>query len=73
MQELQHHTSILQKVPTKVIQFLRIFLFYVLKFYFCLLKLNKILGVKVFQHTYLYTAHADDTTFFWKIGTLLGN
>ena len=39
MQELQRHTLILNKVRAKVIQFLLIFLFYVLRFYFCLLKL----------------------------------
>ena len=37
--ELQSHTSILKKMRVKVIQFLRVVLFYVLKFYFCLLNL----------------------------------
>ena len=37
--ELQCHTSVLKKVRARMIQFLRIFLIYVLKFYFCLLKL----------------------------------
>ena len=39
MQELQSHISILKKMRVKEIQFLRIVLFYVLKFYFCLLNL----------------------------------
>ena len=40
MQELQRHTSVLKRVCVQVIQFLRMFLFYVsesIKFYFCLL------------------------------------
>ena len=67
MQELQRHTSILKKVRAKVIQFLRIFLFYVLKLYFCLLKLI----IKFWAWTFsnilnLYTAYADDTTLFFE-------
>ena len=37
--KIKCHISILKKVFAKVIQFLHIFLFYVLKFHFCLLKL----------------------------------
>ena len=69
MQELQRHTSILKKVRAKVVQFLRIFLFYVLKFYFYLLKLiikYEACTLNIVQYTYLYAAYADNTTFFLK-------
>ena len=59
MQQLQCHTSILKKVHAEVIQFLRIL--------FLLVKANhNIRGVNIFQYTYLYTAYADDTTYFLK-------
>ena len=60
IQKLQRHTLIWKKVRAKVIQFLLIFLFYVLKFCFYLLKL--IIKYKAWTFTQL----AGDTTFFLK-------
>ena len=38
-----------------------------LELYFILIKSNKnIHGINIFNHDFLYTAHADDTTFFLK-------
>ena len=48
------HTSILKKVRAKVRQFLRIFLFYVLKFYLCLLKLIIKIGAWTFSNLLTY-------------------
>ena len=68
MQELQRHTSILKKVLAKVVQFLRIFLFYVLKCHTKKTSLHvkanhKIRGVNIFQYICLYKAYVDDATF----------
>ena len=72
--ELQCHTSILKKVRAKVIQFLHIFLFYVLKFYFCLLKLIIKFEAWTFSNilTYIQLTQMILPS-FWKIKTLLGN
>ena len=50
-----------------MIQFLRIILLYVLKFLLLHAKANhKIIGVNIFQYTYLYTVYADNTAFLLK-------
>ena len=66
MQELQRYTSVLKKVcqgdPVSAYLFILC-----LEVLFLLVKANhKIRGLNIFQYTYLYTAYADDTTFFLK-------
>ena len=60
IQKLRRHTLIWKQVRAKVIQFLLIFLFYVLKFCFYLLKL--IIKYKAWT----FTQPAGDTAFFLK-------
>ena len=68
MQELQRHTSVLKRVCVQVIQFLRMFLFYVsepIKFYFCLL--NVIIKYKAWRFLPIEpTPYVNDTSFFLK-------
>ena len=51
----------------KVIQFQHICLSLRLKYFFILIKTNNdIQGIEIFNHEFLYTAYADDKTFFVK-------
>ena len=66
MQELQRHTPILKKGacqgdPVSAYHFILC-----LKVLFLLKAYHKIQGMNIFPYHYLYTAYADDATFFFE-------
>ena len=63
MEELQQTTLNLKKTLNKETQFLHTCLYLVFLF---TIESKKINGLNIFDKTFLYTAYADDTTFFLK-------